>query len=153
MAVSCASRTFCLGVDRSRQAVTFRDGSWSKPVRIAPARASYDLLSVSCPTSVFCMAVDGAGNARRYDGTTWTTVHIDHTALTGVSCPTAALCVAVDDSGYAITYNGVSWAAPVQLDSHTSLGLQGISCPTVSFCAVADGDLDQDGYAIVGRRS
>jgi hypothetical protein len=86
-AVSCASASFCVAIDRKGNAFT-------------------------CPASNFCAAVDGAGgNVVTFDGTSWTTpVTLDSKAassvsgpvlvfLMSVSCLSAQFCVAGDSTG------------------------------------------------------
>jgi hypothetical protein len=116
-AVSCASASFCVALDRKGNALTFNGSSWSVPVNAYPDGLSMGEGGVSwpimsCPTSNFCAAVDGAGgNVVTFDGGSWTApVNIDPEAansvsgpvlifLMSVSCPSATFCVVGDSMG------------------------------------------------------
>jgi len=118
-AVSCASASFCVAIDRMGNAFTFNGGTWSAPVNADPngltmGEGGTSWPVVSCPISNFCAAVDGAsGNVVTFDGSTWTApVNIDSKAaksvsgsvlifLMSVSCSPAAFCVAGDSTGEA----------------------------------------------------
>jgi hypothetical protein len=116
-AVSCASASFCVAIDRKGNALTFNGSTWSAPVNADPngltmGEGGISWPVVSCPVSDFCAAVDGAsGNVVTFDGSTWTApVTVDSKAadsvsepvlmfLMSVSCRSAAFCVAGDSTG------------------------------------------------------
>jgi hypothetical protein len=116
-AVSCASASFCVAIDRKGNAFTFNGSTWSAPVNADPngltmGEGGISWPVVSCPTSNFCAAVDGGGgNVVTFDGSSWTApVNIDSEAakslsgpvlifLMSVSCLSATFCVAGDTIG------------------------------------------------------
>jgi hypothetical protein len=116
-AVSCASASFCVAIDRKGNALTFNGSTWSAPVNADPngltmGEGGISWPVVSCPTSSFCAAVDGAsGNVVTFDGSSWSApVNIDSKAansdrgpvlifLMSVSCRSAMFCVAGDSIG------------------------------------------------------
>ncbi len=118
-AVSCASASFCVAIDRKGNALTFNGSTWSAPVNADPngltmGEGGISWPVVSCPASDFCAAVDGAtGNVVTFDGRSWTApVNIDAKAaksvsgsvlifLMSASCQSATFCVAGDSTGSA----------------------------------------------------
>ncbi len=66
--VSCPSANFCLAVDESGSAHSWRNGRWSVP---QPTGATGTLTSVSCPTATDCVAVSFGGTAITYRQSTW----------------------------------------------------------------------------------
>jgi hypothetical protein len=118
-AVSCASASFCVAIDRKGNAFTFNGSAWSAPVNSDPngltmGEGGISWPVVSCPASDFCAVVDGAdGNVITFNGSTWSApVNIDSKAansvngpvlifLMSVSCRSAMFCVAGDSVGNA----------------------------------------------------
>ena len=116
-AVSCASASFCVAIDRKGNALTFNGSTWSAPVNADPnglsmGEGGISWPVVSCPATDFCAAVDGGtGNVVTFNGSTWTApVNIDSKAadsvngpvlmfLMSVSCRSAAFCVTGDTIG------------------------------------------------------
>ena len=69
-AVSCASASFCVAIDRRGNAFTFNGSTWSAPVNIDSKAAKsvsgpvlIFLMSVSCLSAMFCVAGDTIGDA------------------------------------------------------------------------------------------
>jgi hypothetical protein len=136
--ISCASPSWCVGVDASGRVVIDKGSVWSAPATL-DSDPIHDL-HVSCPTQDFCLAVAGRGVAWSYDGSEWTgTADLSMPSefperLTEVSCADTTLCMAVGTAG-TYTYDGTGW-------THTDTGhgdiLRDVSCPTPHFCAAVD---------------
>ena len=58
--VSCASTTYCVGVDVDNNAIYFDGSAWTSPSSIEDVDPIW---SVSCATNNFCVAVDTYGRA------------------------------------------------------------------------------------------
>jgi hypothetical protein len=144
--VSCASSSFCIGVDGAGDFVRYSGAVDSQTgFAVWTTQANIDtaaLVGVSCPTSSFCAAVDDQGGALTYNGTQWSAVAgVDQsgTSFNAVSCPTSSFCVAVDEEGSAFTFNGSTWSSGDPVDLHDD-GLSSVSCTASSFCvAVSSG--------------
>jgi len=120
--------------------------SWSAPRSIGLAGGG----AVSCPSESFCAAVDSNGNAKTYNGHSWSTLTLLATnghGLAAVSCSSPSFCVAVGGGMLAFTYNGHSWSTPytIALPAEDTFlgslgdGLLSVSCASASFCVAADG--------------
>ena len=136
---SCASASFCAGVDAFGNAYTWNGISWSDAINLNQDNA---LISVSCASASFCMAVGEPGNAYTWNGVSWSSeanpfdpgpVGSGGGYPNWVSCPAVSDCVAVDANADALTWNGTSWSAPIHVGQQ--YGLASISCPSASFCA------------------
>ncbi len=140
--LSCASSRFCVVVNNFEgQAITYRDGRWSKPAVIDKALS---LTAVSCPAESFCVAVDASGRALLWDGSSWSRPRpTGVSALSSVSCDTPTFCMAVGQSS-AVRWNGTSWSAPRQIGLSLA---DRISCPGTSFCVVIGGTGEAVAYA------
>lgn len=134
--VSCASASFCAGVDNRSpkgHGFVFDGSTWSKPVAIdVPAEA------ISCPAAGFCAAISQSGKVLYYRNRTWSrATSLDPSGtLESVSCASASFCVAVDANGNALTYAGGRWSKPHGVDESASL--TGVSCATTTFCVAVD---------------
>lgn len=62
-ALSCPTKSFCMGVDRHGSSFSWNGTSWSGPLEADPSPGPLGLTSVSCPTSTLCVAVDANGAA------------------------------------------------------------------------------------------
>ena len=162
-AVSCASTTFCMGVDNAGNAMAYsgRSVGWGEAVSIdtgsvgGDAQSSTDypgwnkLVAISCPSTSFCMAIDKVGNAFTYDGAAWSSAGSPYSAgiqpqlangiyeLTSLSCASASFCVAVSllGIGQAVIWNGTGWGTGTSLNFATPTS---VSCPTSRFCTAVD---------------
>jgi hypothetical protein len=142
-AVSCASESLCVAVDRSGTALSTSDpaapgASWS-PVEIDGGQA---LSAVSCAPAGLCVAVDGRGYAfasSNPGGGAWSPAPIDGAALTGVSCPTASLCVAVDESGNVLSSGSPGSGGWTIASIDPGHHLRAVSCSLQSLCVAVDG--------------
>lgn len=74
---------------------------------------------MSCASASFCVALDAHGNARTYDGSTWSMLEIIDpgpvspippelagSGINGLSCPSPHFGMAVDLEGRALTLSG-----------------------------------------------
>ena len=140
--ISCASASFCVGLDGAGTVITYNGHRWRKGPRLDPAPEG-QTYSVSCPSLSFCAAVDGAGRAMTYNRHRWSKpVRVetqDGASLNSVSCPSARFCVAVDSSGNALTYHGRSWSAPHTIHTgNVDVDLKSVSCPSATFCVAIE---------------
>ena len=134
LGLSCAAPAFCVAID-GNHAIVFNGTSWSPPATVNPSPGGVG--DVSCVNSQFCMAIDDYGNAYRYDGKTWTSIHIDskNPSLTDISCPTTAFCMVDDASGNTLEYVSGSWTKPLVTDPS---GVY-VSCASKSYCVALGG--------------
>jgi hypothetical protein len=143
-AVSCASESLCVSVDREGNALSTSDPTASAPSwSTAGIDRGRSLTAVSCAPDGPCVAVDDRGYAFVNNTGSWSSpTPIDGgTGLTGVSCPTDSLCVAVDESGNVLASgNPVSgaWGSPLGVDPGHRL--ESVSCASQSLCVAVDND-------------
>jgi len=147
LSVSCPAPGTCMAVDDHGNALTFRDGSWSRPRSVEHEAMS----NVSCSSPRACVAVDVTGRAFLFDGTAWAastsvtrTLGIAGSATSDLlSCSTTdTFCLVVDVRGYARSFDGTNWSrrqpmkAPGEgpLDIFNSGSTTSVSCPTSAFC-------------------
>jgi hypothetical protein len=153
-AVSCASRSFCIAVDKRGNAIVFNGKTWSTPKAVAPSAAyPVGLDSVSCPTKTFCAAGGSSGAEHAvlatYNGKTWSAPRRIHfTGNLTVSCDTPAFCLALNGliglSAYAFDHGKLvgPWATdPNVLNDASPVWA---TCPTTHFCATLDSDSNVD---------
>jgi hypothetical protein len=145
--VSCATDTFCMGVDQDGRSFVYHGTNWSQAKYVEPpsiitktlGTRKAGIVGVSCPTSSFCAAVTVLGGAVTFNGSTWSikgkawsTRHVLEPArlvgqatgfgfpsIADVSCPSSTFCVAVSAVGDASTFNGRSWSSPNPIDSES----------------------------------
>jgi hypothetical protein len=142
-AISCASESLCVAVDREGDALSTLDPTASPPAWSAAAiDPGHSLNAVSCTPSGMCAAVDGRGYAFvsfEPGASAWLSASIDGgRALTGVSCPTASLCVAVDESGNLLASGSPGsggWTLATIDPGHR---LRAVSCSSPSLCVAVD---------------
>jgi len=143
-AVSCASESLCVAVDRKGFAFSTSDPTASHP---SWSEAETDhgeaLTAVSCAPSGLCVAVDGHGHAFANPdpgSNAWsaTTIPNGGKALTGISCPTASLCVAVDEEGDVATSTSPASGAWTLASSHPGHHLTAVSCSSQTLCVATD---------------
>jgi hypothetical protein len=123
---------------------------WSAP---RPLPGAQDPQSVSCPTTSVCLATDSAGNAFRFDGTSWSgPTPLDpgcagqHACGLVVSCGAAAFCVAMDLSGQTFTYDG-TWSKSTALQGADQFAMfTAVSCPQAGVCVAIDDSGDAFTY-------
>ena len=117
-AISCASATFCVAVDRSGRASVFNGTTWTAPEQVDGTNA---FSSVSCPSDNFCVATDNSGNYVEMSNGLWGTptpfASASGPTMQAVSCSSMSFCLAVgrsatfSPSDYYF-YNGVWYADP-----------------------------------------
>ena len=130
--LSCTGPTFCVAMAQGGNQVVL----WSGTGFTAPTTLSTQGLgAVGCASPTFCVAIDGEGNARYFDGSTWSGRANDWGSVAAISCPTAGFCASV--GGGMSIWNGSSWSEPQPYGLVS--GQTGVSCPTVTFCQVVDG--------------
>jgi hypothetical protein len=148
LGVSCPSRTLCVAVGESGQAVVSSDpaggaGAWTQ----SDVDGSHALFGISCPSIELCVAVDSAGDVLTSTDPTggaqaWSATHLVEHVLRAISCPSMSLCVAVDEAGDVVSAvdptGGVGAWSVSDVDGGTPL--LGVSCTEDggSLC-VADG--------------
>jgi hypothetical protein len=156
-AISCASETLCVAVDRDGNAVTTQDPTaasptWSLPVPTDPD-TNRAMAAISCPSTSLCVGLE---DFERIVTTrnptaatpTWSASVVEPLPvgpppdqLDAISCPTTSLCVAVTSGGLALisTNPGAdtpTWTiSPAPIDP---LALTGVSCPSASLCVAVD---------------
>jgi hypothetical protein len=143
-AVSCASESLCVAVDREGDALSTVDPTASPSAWAAAAiDPGESLNAISCSPGGPCVAVDGRGYAfvsQESGRSPWSPSSIDiGRALTGVSCPTASLCVAVDESGNLLATGSPgsgSWPVVASIDPEHRL--RAVSCSSPSLCVAVD---------------
>jgi hypothetical protein len=156
--LSCASTSFCAGVDNADGTVFVYNGaSWSGSTAIDPAAAAATAavnsgssqnsinMAVACPSASFCAVVDNAGNTVTFNGSTWshptTLFPANPSSQTPpLSCSTPSYCIVSSKAGYDI-WNGSAWSAPARLPTAPASlpngGFGQAACtPGTSFCMV-----------------
>ena len=135
-AVSCASPSWCVAVDRNGNALV--NGAVSGIDPIAGV-----LTAVSCPSVSFCAAVDTNGYAFVYRRPTWSAPSWSVASpadrrgpLVSVSCTSSSWCLAVDLNGYGVRFDGTRWSAPELIDPAGQL--TAVSCASSSRCLAVD---------------
>lgn len=137
--VSCGSVSRCLAFDSGSEDIfTDRGGIWSALTAIDPDGGGFQ--AISCASASACLAVDYAGQALRYNGSTWSAPGPAYTAGTvaSLSCATAAFCVAGDDLGNVVEGAGGAWGAPTPIATG-DIPVDALSCPTRVACVAAAG--------------
>jgi hypothetical protein len=169
-AVSCATSSFCLGVDDDGNTVTSTDpaggtSSWTlhaAGLATPPTGLNYPNYPspfsafVSCPSVRLCVVVDSEGHVETSINPTggasaWTHADLhDPVGLTGISCNTVSFCVGVDGAGNAFTSGNPTGGAAAwkRRNINRSIPLTAVSCATRSLCVAVDGY----GYSVIGRR-
>lgn len=143
-AVSCASESLCVAVDRHGDAFSTTDPTSSSPAWSRTATdAGESFSSVSCAPGGPCVAVDEHGDAIVREGagaSSWSPPGPIDTgdALTGVSCPSASLCVAVDEQGNVLTSTDPASGAWTLASSHPGHHLTAVSCASSTLCVAVD---------------
>jgi hypothetical protein len=142
-AVSCASESMCVVVDRTGNALSSGDpispeAHWTS----TSVDKGQPLTAVACPASGLCVAVDAGGRALASTNplaAAWSAPASINSgsALTGVACMSASACVAVDSAGEvlasAVPSSGSGWT----LEYKDSSALRGVSCDA-SECVAVD---------------
>lgn len=155
-ALSCVSRSFCVAVTTSGEAVRWSGSTWSAPTEIASGGVD----ELSCASVSFCIAI-GSGETSTtlangetstsgyaltltWNGSVWgtTTTNLgDSQPITDVSCASVSFCLAVDSQGDTLTWNGSTWSAP---SDEGGGGPDSVSCVSATFCASASDADDGD---------
>jgi photosystem II stability/assembly factor-like uncharacterized protein len=144
-AVSCASESLCVAVDRGGLAFSKSEPTASLPEwKKAEIDLGQSLNAVSCAPGGPCVAVDGRGDAFASvdaGASKWSSpasTHDGGNALTGVSCPTASLCVAVDEEGNVLTSTNPGAGAWALASAHPGDHPTAVSCSSASLCVIVD---------------
>jgi hypothetical protein len=142
-AISCASESLCVAVDRSGNALSSGDPTSAEAHWGA---ASVDkgaaLASVSCPSAAMCVAVDDGGrvlaSTNPLAGAWSLPLSIaGGSALTGVACASESLCVATDAAGDVLASSNPASPAPSwQVQYKDASALRGVSCDAAECVAV-----------------
>lgn len=101
VSVSCATSRYCVAINASGRAATYRNARWSG---FAAAPTAGPLVAVSCHGPATCLAVSSTGKVVQNLGAGWSRPrHLRGlTTPVDISCPSATACVVVDDSGQAV---------------------------------------------------
>lgn len=134
MDVSCATPTYCVGVNLNGS-LTFFDGKkWTTKNSNEPK----NLISVSCPIVNSCVAVSMLGK--------WVAIHnesrsapksipsLDGDVPYSVSCATASTCVVITLTGKAATWRGGHWSKSSQVFKSPAVGSTDVSCSSDGRC-------------------
>jgi hypothetical protein len=159
-AVSCVTRSFCMGVTYQGDYVKYAAPTSSGGTELASASSAVaidavdfisSVTSVSCPTATFCAAGDGFGDLLVYSASTWhnTSFIFNYASSSYVSCSTVAAgdvsgtnCIAMDDAGETARLSGLTWIYGDAGDPNDSV--TGLSCVSDNFCIA----VDYDGFAL-----
>jgi hypothetical protein len=137
VAVSCASRRFCMAVG-GRQAVAYRAGVWQRPVRIDPhSNINTGLVMVSCASARLCAARDGVGETFIYNGRRWL----------GTISPKRRPSCAASALLRVLRQVRLDCLPPIPGGAQA---LQTISCPSLGFCMELD--ITNSAYRLSRRR-
>ncbi len=101
VSVSCATTRYCVAIDATGRAASYRNSRWSA---FAAVTAAGPLVAVSCHGPGTCLAVSSTGKVVQQRGAGWSRPrHLKGlTTPVDISCPSATSCVVVDDSGQAV---------------------------------------------------
>jgi hypothetical protein len=163
--VSCPTTKFCVAVDSTGRAATYRRGVWSP---FEPVSTADSFTSVSCASSTFCAAVGAQQGtvaddyqtdlAVIYDNGRWSANGSEELdpgeTLASVSCaPDTENCETVGwysegfgDGFISETYNGTSWSASAGSPGYGSPGnlLATVSCTKATSCVVGGIEQERD---------
>lgn len=139
---SCASSTWCMGMDFVSRYVIYDGRSWSQP-RALPVYAT--TATLSCAGRHFCVAEESGlrpAQVETYSDRHWSGPVALNMDWGPISCASRDLCVTISSDGLASVFDGKTWARPRPL-----AGLRGpllpypaVSCIRSGMCmVVADG--------------
>ncbi|MBW4029474.1 MAG: hypothetical protein HIU57_02190 [Acidobacteria bacterium] len=143
-AVSCATSTFCVAVDRSGAVSRFNGLTWSAPQTID---GTTSLTAISCPTSTFCVATDVRGDYVMMEGAAWGQptpfASLNSPVMQSVSCPTSSFCLAVGQTANFAPidyyfYNGVWSPDAVAFSPSDTSSFNAVSCTASLTCLATD---------------
>ena len=143
-AVSCASESLCVTVNREGTGLSTSDPTSPTPAWTAALHdAGQSLNAISCAPGGPCVAVDGRGDAFVSAGAnaaSWSSAAIPDggKALTGVSCPSSSLCVAVSEEGDILTSTSPASDGWTLASSHPGHDLRAVSCASQALCVAVD---------------
>jgi hypothetical protein len=138
--LSCASKSFCVGVDTTGNTVSTWNGTaWTS----ATIDAGNRLTDVACASQRVCKAVDNAGNVVSWDGKAWSAPqHIDTGRGGAAAVSYAPQCSGGDICDSPRGADHVTWASArlgiLEDPISNSPALTSISCPDVEFCLAVD---------------
>lgn len=123
------------------QYTTFDGRTWSTPQPITTAIGGGTIGALACGGPTFCIGVDSAGEARSYNGASWSApVPVTPSGLLNadLSCPTTAFCMLEAQTNAGVrfyAYSGGAWSPGANLDPSDSTWTNAdVTCPTSSFC-------------------
>ncbi|HWX97482.1 MAG TPA: fibronectin type III domain-containing protein [Solirubrobacteraceae bacterium] len=142
-AISCASESLCVAVDRSGNALTSSDPTsleahWAT-VNVDKGQS---LSSISCVSPSMCVAADELGRVLASTNPAaggWSPPQsiAGGTTLTGIACASPSLCVAIDAAGDVLaSSNPASPAASWPVQYKDASPLRGVSCDASGCIAV-----------------
>jgi hypothetical protein len=147
-AVSCSSRSLCVGIDDKGHAVVSTNPTAAAPTwRGSEMPGLVDPTAISCASTALCVAVNWHGVAGISTDPTAETPHWSAEPIgaglhliDSVSCPAVSLCVAVGGAGDVAISRDPTDATPSWNVSKiaSSQLLRSLSCPTISLCVAVD---------------
>ena len=95
--VSCYSATVCQAVDNVGNLITYRNGSWHKPVSIDGQNY---ISAIDCLTATSCVAADGNGLVMQLNGDTvqYREQFKRYFLSKWLSCPSLSWCLMLNQS-------------------------------------------------------
>jgi len=143
-AVSCATATFCVAVDRSGSVANFNGATWSSPSRVDGTNS---FTAISCPSTTFCVATDASGNYVTMNNGAWGTptpfAATNSPVMQSVSCSSPSFCLAVGQTAnfspidYYL-FNGVWSADSVVFSPSDTSAFDAVSCTAAEVCLATD---------------
>ena len=143
-AVSCATSTFCVAVDRTGAVSTFNGSNWSAPDKVDGINS---FTAISCPTTTFCVATDAAGNYVTLNNGVWGPptpfAPSNSPVMQGVSCSSASFCLAVGETANFSPidyyfYNGAWYPDTVVFSPGDTSAFDAVSCTSTLVCLATD---------------
>ena len=145
--ISCAAETFCVVVANTsggERYWTYKGSGWTLGASAMPGRPDgSNTVSITCTSATFCLSTSKTGDASRFNGTSWSTQHIDsHGVNQLASSCSGTTCRAIDrnDNAYN-TSDGTTWTANTPANIRASTGFSGasaMSCPSADICVAGD---------------
>jgi hypothetical protein len=156
--VACATEDSCVVVANTDGDVdgerywTYHGSGWTLAGSAIPSRPVGDTtVSLTCSRTNFCLSTSKDGDASRFDGTTWTTQHIDSHGINDLasSCfGTVCRAIDLDDHAYE-TSNGTTWSSETNIRAATNFsGASSMSCPSAATCVASNGTGDTTTYGL-----
>lgn len=138
--VACPAASDCIATIGD-QYTTFDGQNWRTPQPITTAIGGGTIGALACGGPTFCVGVDSAGEARQYDGTSWSPpVPVAPSGLLNadLSCPSTTFCMLEAQTRVGVrfyVYNAGVWSSGANLDpSDSSWANADVTCPASSYC-------------------